>query len=110
MRRNAVSQWLAIAFIAAKRGESAWQAVGSSFGTEWADVNADFNKNYEYAVSAYTASGYESALSESMLALMTVLPEQENAVIFLPSMHNQNAENANEDEQLYIPSIDNWSD
>jgi hypothetical protein len=62
--------------------------VGSSFGTEWADVNAGFDTTYEYAVSAYTATGFESALSQTMKATMSALPVAEEAIIFLPRLSN----------------------
>ena len=66
----------------------AWQSVGSSFVTGWADVNAQYDTLYEYAVSAYTADGFESGLSLPMQAIMSP-PTSDGAVtananIFLP--------------------------
>jgi hypothetical protein len=65
---------------------SEWQPVGSSFGAEWADVNVDFDTTYEYAVSAYTASGFESDLSQTMQATMSALPAAEESILFLPKL------------------------
>ena len=63
----------------------AWQPVGSSFVTGWADVNAQYDTLYEYAVSAYTAAGFESRLSLPMQAIMSASPgEGVTGKIFLP--------------------------
>ena len=71
-----------------RTAKSAWQPVGSSFGTEWAEVNAGFETTYEYAVSAYSASGFESALSQSMKATLGAQPPVGVTILFLPAVQN----------------------
>jgi hypothetical protein len=48
----------------------AWQSVGTSLGTTWSDLNAAWDTDYEYAVTALTRLGFESDKSASMRVRM----------------------------------------
>lgn len=45
------------------RDDGAMQPVGSSFGTGWVDVTAEYETTYLYAVAAHSLTGIESELS-----------------------------------------------
>ncbi len=88
--------------------KTAWQPVGSSFGTKWADVSADFDSTYEYGVSAYTATGVESDLSQTMKATMSPLPPAANrSPVFLPSVSNLDGPRETIDARIFLPSLNN---
>jgi hypothetical protein len=48
----------------------AWQPIGTSLGTTWSDLNAAWDTEYEYSVTALTQHGYESAKSGAMKVRM----------------------------------------
>jgi hypothetical protein len=49
---------------------AAWQPIGSSLGTTWSDLNAAWDTDYEYAVTALTQFGFESGKSGAMRVRM----------------------------------------
>lgn len=67
----------------------AWQPVGTSLGTTWSDLNAAWDTDYEYAVTALTRFGYESAKSAPMRVRMDRRVDVETPAsyqVFLPSL------------------------
>jgi hypothetical protein len=67
----------------------AWQPIGTSLGTTWSDLNAAWDIDYEYAVTALTRLGFESSKSGSMRVRM----DRRIDVITLPAY------------KLFLPSL-----
>jgi hypothetical protein len=66
-----------------------WQPIGTSLGTTWSDLNAAWDIEYEYAVTALTRYGYESAKSGAMKARMerrVDVDASPSFKLFLPSL------------------------
>ena len=68
MRRSARGPAISSYRIYRRTGAGAWQRVGSSLGTTWSDLNAQWNTDYDYAVAGVSALGYESAPMRIRLA------------------------------------------
>jgi hypothetical protein len=67
----------------------AWQPIGTSLSTTWSDLNAAWDIDYEYAVTALTRLGFESSKSGSMRVRM----DRRIDVITLPAY------------KLFLPSL-----
>ncbi len=66
--------------------EGAWQPIGSTLVAGWVDPTAESNVVYRYAVAAYTESGAESALSETVQVVVSDPPIRQ---LYLPVVMNR---------------------